>query len=102
MQRDLRDIRALVRHKTESKLIEERVQTIPDSKVTMMRNNNYQRQSPIQMTSTPESEIVQISNPESNKSKEELVQEEESANLGIYNFLINNMDAIIDKLGIVP
>ena len=54
------------------------------------------------MTSTPESEIVQISNPESNKSKEELVQEEESANLGIYNFLINNMDAIINKLGIVP
>ena len=67
---------------------------------TVVTTNYDQRQSPFQMTSTPDPEIVQISTPEGPQTKEEPVEEEESANLAIYSFLINNIDAIINKLGI--
>ena len=85
IQRDLRDVRALVRHTIESPLDEECVQKIPDSKVTVVTTNYDQRQSPFQMTSTPDPEIVQISTPEGPQTKEEPVEEEESANLAIYS-----------------
>ena len=99
MQRDLRDVRALVRHTIESPVAEECVQKIPDSKVTVATIDYNQRHSPFQMTSTPDPEIVQISTPESSQTNEEPIEEEESANLAIYNFLNNNIDAIINKLG---
>lgn len=99
MQRDLRDVRALVRHTIESPLAEECVQKIPDTKVMETTNDNDQRCSPFQMTSTPDPEIVQIATVDNPQIKEEPVEEDESENLSIYSFLINNLDVIINKLG---